>query len=125
MHSERSIKEISNLLAILKKEKEVHTYSLSHWQTFLDRERVDIAKIGTVTSYVVEKLKQIKVDKKIGNYERLSCSRRLLRLDPSNLECRHFIDSLNRNKFAVCTPISNIKTRSNIKTKLHSIRSKK
>jgi hypothetical protein len=111
MHSERSIKEIGSLLTTLKKEKEVHANSLSRWQAFLNQERADIAKIGTVTSYVGEKLKQIKVDTKTENYERLSYGRRLLRLDPSNLECRRFIYGLTGKKSVGYVPITNSKAK--------------
>ena len=120
MHSEYSIKEIGSLLTALKSEKEAHAKSLSHWQAFLDRERADIAKAGAVTTYVVEKLKQIKADNNIANSERISYSRRLLRLDPSNSECRRFVDSLTGKVSVVSNPHV-----LNKKTKRHIVHTKK
>lgn len=125
-HSERSIKEIGSLLTTLKREKEVHANSLSNWQTFLDKERADITKIGTVTSYVTEKLKQIKVDTKMINSDRLSYSQRLLHLDPSNLECRRFVGSLTGKKNILHVPVVSSKTKNdNIHSRILHQRSQK
>lgn len=118
-YSERSIKEISSLLASLKVEKETHANALSNWQTLLTKERVDIVKVGTVTAYVVEKLKQIKSDTQMLHSERVPHVRRLLRLDPSNSECRRYSDGLTGKLPA------NHATKSNKTSKHHSFRVKK
>jgi tetratricopeptide (TPR) repeat protein len=92
--SEKSLKEIDALLTLLKKEQETYAASLTEWQGFLAKERADIARLGTVTAYVTEKLEQVKADDARPRPERLAYGRRLLRLDPSNLECQRFVDGL-------------------------------
>ena len=81
--SEQSIKEIKDLLNLLKTEKESYEVSLADWQKFLIKERLEIAKFGTLAEYVAEKLKQIKLDTTKTNLERLAYEKRLLHLDPS------------------------------------------
>jgi len=92
--SEKSLKEIDGLLALLKEEQQTYAASLAQWQAFLAKERADIARLGTVTAYVAEKLEQVKADDARPLTERLAYGRRLLRLDPSNLMCQRFVDGL-------------------------------
>lgn len=84
--SEQSIKEIKDLLNVLKTEKESYEASLTDWQKFLTKERSEITKFGTVTEYVAEKLKQIKLDATKTDLERLAYEKRLLHLDPSAIK---------------------------------------
>jgi len=92
--SEKSLKEIDDLLALLKQEQKTYAASLAEWQGFLAKERADIARLGTVTAYVAEKLEQVKADDAKPLTERLAYGRRLLRLDPTNRECQRFVDGL-------------------------------
>jgi hypothetical protein len=92
--SEKSLKEIDALLTLLKKEQETYASSLAEWQGFLAKERADVARLGTVTAYVAEKLEQVKADDARPRTERLAYGRRLLRLDPSSRECQRFVDGL-------------------------------
>ena len=92
--SEKSLKEIDALLTLLRAEKETCASALVDWQGFLAKERADIARLGTVTVYVAEKLEQVKEDDAKPRTERLAYGRRLLRLDPTNAECQRFVDGL-------------------------------
>ena len=92
--SEKSLKEIDALLTLLKKEQETYAASLAEWQGFVAKERADIARLGTVTAYVAEKLEQVKADDARPRTERLAYGRRLLRLDPSSAECQRFVAGL-------------------------------
>jgi small-conductance mechanosensitive channel len=92
--SERSLKEIDGLLAQLKQAKTSNETNLAEWKGFLAKERADIGRLGTVTAYVAEKLEQVKANDARPRAERLAYGRRLLRLDPSNPDCRRFVDEL-------------------------------
>ena len=87
--SEKSLKEIDALLDLLKKEQETYAAALAEWQGFLAKEHADVARLGTVTAYVTEKLEQVKADDARPRAERvvaLSCaassSLKLLALGP-------------------------------------------
>lgn len=91
--SEKSLKEIDDLLALLKSEKEANATSLAKWQGVLATERDDIARFGTVTTYVAQKLQQVLSDPPPPR-DCLAYGRRLLKLDPSNPDCQRFVASL-------------------------------
>jgi hypothetical protein len=93
-HSEKSLREIDNLVALLRREREAYAASLAQWQGFLDKERADIARAGSPTTYVAEKVEQVKADDARPRPERLAYARRLLRLDSANGEARHFVSRL-------------------------------
>ena len=92
--SERSLGEIESLLALLKKEREVYTASLTEWQGFLAKEKADLARTGSAAAYVVEKLDQLKADDARPRTERLAYGRRLQHLDPANTDVTHFLNGL-------------------------------
>ncbi|MDR3669623.1 MAG: hypothetical protein P4L36_02200 [Holophaga sp.] len=92
--SEKSLKEIDGLLALLKQEQETYAASLAQWQAFLAKEHADIARLGSVNAYVAEKLEQVKADDARPRTERLAYGRRLLRLNPASQECRRFVDGM-------------------------------
>ena len=58
------------------------------------RDYADIARLGTVTAYVAEKLEQVKADDARPLTERLAYGRRLQRLDPTSILCQRFVDGL-------------------------------
>lgn len=93
-HSEWAIKEIDGLLDRLKADQDNDTKSLAAWQEFLAKEKQDIEGAGSIPKYVVDKLIQVKADESRPRNERLAYARRLLRLDPTNKDCRRFIDGL-------------------------------
>jgi len=92
--SERSLKEIDGLLTLLRQEKATYADSLAEWQGFLAKEKAEIARFPSVAAYVTEKLDQVKADDARPRPERLAYGRRLMRLDPANLECQRFVDGL-------------------------------
>ena len=92
--SEKSLKEIDALMALLRKEKDVYAGSLAEWQGFLAKERAEIARTGSPAAYVAEKVEQVKADDARPRAERLAYGRRLLHLDPSNEDARRFVGSL-------------------------------
>lgn len=92
--SERSLGEIDGLLALLKKEREVYTASMTEWQGFIAKEKADIARTGSAAAYVAEKLDQIKADDARPRTERLAYGRRLQHLDPNNPDVARFVNSL-------------------------------
>jgi hypothetical protein len=92
--SEKSLREIDALLALLRKERDTYAGSLADWKSFLAKERSDLSRLGAVTAYVAEKLDQVKADDARPRTERLAYGRRLLRLDPSNRDCQRFVDGL-------------------------------
>jgi hypothetical protein len=92
--SERALTEIDSLAATLKKEQEVYAGSLAEWQGFLAKEKADLARKGTVQAYVAEKLEQVKGDDAKPLPERLAYARRLLHLDPANVDCHRLVNGL-------------------------------
>lgn len=92
--SEKSLREIDALLALLRKERDTYSAALAEWKGFLAKERADVGRLGTVTAYVAEKLEQVKADDARPRTERLAYGRRLLRLDPANRDCQRFVDGL-------------------------------
>ena len=92
--SEHSLREIDDLLGLLKQEQQTYATALAQWQAFLAKEKADIARKGTVTAYAAEKLEQVKADDAKPLVERLAYGRRLLRLDPTSQDCRRFVDGL-------------------------------
>lgn len=92
--SEKSLKEIDEVLVLLRKEQETYAASLAGWQDFLAKERADIARLGSKSAYVAEKLEQVKADDARPRTERLAYGRRLLSLDPTNQECQRFVNGL-------------------------------
>ena len=93
-HSEWSLKEIDNLLAQLKKERDTYVASLAGWRDFLTREKQEIAEAGGSPKFVAEKLEQVKADSARPRSDRLAYGRRLLRLDPGNVECKKLVNGL-------------------------------
>jgi septation ring formation regulator EzrA len=93
-HSEWAIKEIDSLMDRLKKDQENDARSLAAWQDFLAKEKLDLEAAGTSQKYVIDKLIQVKADESRPRNERLAYARRLLRLDPTNKDCRRFVDGL-------------------------------
>ena len=102
--SEKSLKEIDALLTLLKQEQATYAASLAEWQGFVAKERADIARLGTASAYVAEKLEQVKADDARPRPERLAYGRRLLRLDPGSQECQRFVDGLEGKEDKVQPP---------------------
>lgn len=92
--SETALKLIDGLLTTLRQEKETYAASVAVWQDFLAKEHADIARFGSVSAYVAEKLEQVKADDARPRKERLAYGRRLIRLDPANPDCQRFVDGL-------------------------------
>lgn len=107
--SEKSLKEIDALLVLLKKEQETYAASLNEWQGFLAKERTDIARLGSKSAYVAEKLEQVKADDARPRTERLAYGRRLLSLDPANQECQRFVNGLEGKDEAAPVPAKKVK----------------
>ncbi len=93
-HSERALKSIDEVLAQLKSEKETYGKSLADWQGFLVKEKLETAQAGSPAKYVAEKLEQVKADDARPRFERISYGRRMLRLDPANVDARRFVNGL-------------------------------
>ncbi|MDR2696987.1 MAG: hypothetical protein LBB40_00750 [Holophagales bacterium] len=93
-NSEQSIKDIDEILYILKTEHETCAKSLIEWSDFLLKERTDIQELGSSEKYVTEKLAQVQGDGNRSSFERISYARRLLRLDPKNQSCQQFLNTL-------------------------------
>jgi chromosome segregation ATPase len=93
-HSEWAIQEIDGLLDRLQKDQETDAKSLAAWQEFLAKEKEEIASAGSVQKYVADKLVQVKADETRPRGERIAYGRRLLRLDPTNKDCRQFLEGL-------------------------------
>lgn len=92
--SEKSLREIDALLALLRKEQETYAAAATEWKAFVAKERAEITRLGTPTAYVAEKFEQVKADDARPRTERLAYGRRLLRLDPNNRDCQRFVDGL-------------------------------
>lgn len=92
--SEKSLQEIDGLLGLLRKERDTYSAALAEWKGFLAKEHGDIQRLGAVTTYVAEKLEQVRADDARPRIERLAYGRRLLRLDPSNRDCQRFVNGL-------------------------------
>jgi len=93
-NSEQSIKDIDEILYILKAEHETCARSLNEWKDFLQKERMDIQELGSLQKYVTEKLAQVKGDASRSSFERISYARRLSKLDPTNESCQQYLSSL-------------------------------
>lgn len=93
-HSEQSLREIDAILAHLKEDQEATAKSLATWKEFLDKEKQDIATAGSTQKYVADKLEQVKADEARPRFDRLSYTRRLARLDPSNQGCAALVRTL-------------------------------
>ena len=89
-----SLAEIDRIMAMLKKEQDGYAASLSEWMGFLAKEKADLAHKGSAHAYVAEKLEQVRGDDAKPQVERLTYARRLLVLDPANVECRRLVDGL-------------------------------
>lgn len=98
--SESSIKEINSLLVLLNKEKNDYELSVSNWQQIIQKERSEIHKFGTVANYVVYKLSQIKNSDYQSHFDKVSVLRRMVKLDPLNIEGQQMLtDCINiKNK---------------------------
>lgn len=92
--SEKALKEIDGLLAQIRGIRAAYEKSLEEWRTFLERERAEIAQVGSSAKYVAEKLPQVRADETKPRFDRLAYARRLKRLDPSNEACAEFVSSL-------------------------------
>jgi chromosome segregation ATPase len=93
-HSEQSLRDIDGILGWLKKDQETSSKALAAWQEFLAKEKQDLAQVGSVHQYVVDKLEQVEADDARPRFDRLAYARRLHRLDPSNPGGPKFIDAL-------------------------------
>jgi hypothetical protein len=93
-HSERAFKSIDEVLAQLRTDKETYGKSLAEWQGFLVKEKLEVAQAGSASKYVADKVEQVKADDARPRFERISYGRRMLRLDPSNLDAKRFLNSL-------------------------------
>jgi hypothetical protein len=87
-HSEDSLKAMDAALATLRQEKADYEKSAGDWQTFLAGEKEGIAAAGGVSAYVDAKAAEVKADGAKPLDERLAYARRLIRLDPANLEAK-------------------------------------
>ncbi|MDR1841474.1 MAG: hypothetical protein LBQ86_06075 [Holophagales bacterium] len=93
-NSEQAIKDIDGILSLLRLEEETCARSLTEWNGFLSKERLDIQGLGSQKRYVTEKLAQVKGDANRPRFERIAYARRLLRLDPTNGDCQGFLNSV-------------------------------
>ena len=93
-HSEDSMKAMDAALATLRQEKADYEKSSADWQSFLAKEKDDITAAGSVSAYVGAKAAQVKADGAKPLDERLAYARRLLKLDPANLEAKRLEASL-------------------------------
>lgn len=93
-HSEQALVEIRNVLTQLRNLQELYAKSHASWRTFLEQEQAELAKVGSSARYASEKLEQVKADDAKPKSERLSYGRRLLRHDPTNADCRRFVNGL-------------------------------
>jgi len=103
-NSEQSIRDIDEILSLLKMEKEICAKSLADWNGFLRKEQMDIQEIGSPQKYVTEKLAQVKGDTNRSRFELISYARRLLKLDPTNQSCQQFLNSLVGNNSPKSAP---------------------
>jgi hypothetical protein len=92
--SERSLGEIDNLTAQLRKEQETYAASLAEWQGFLAKEKGEIARKGSLDAYVAEKIEQVKGDDAKPLPERLAYARRLIHLSPTNPDSLRLVNGL-------------------------------
>jgi hypothetical protein len=93
-NSERSIRDIDDILYLLKTEEEVNSRSLEEWSGFLARESAEIQELGSAQRYVAEKLAQVAGNDRMSRFERVSFAMRLQRLDPANTAVKGFLNSL-------------------------------
>ncbi len=93
-HSEKSLKDIQNLLNQIRGIRDIYTKSLLDWQGFLAKEREELSQSGASTKYAREKLEQVKADDARPKFERLAYGRRLQRLDPDCQDCTRFVNGL-------------------------------
>ncbi|MDR0498205.1 MAG: hypothetical protein LBH03_00530 [Holophagales bacterium] len=90
-NSEQAIKDIDEVLFVLKTEYETCAKSLLEWSDFILKEGMDIRELGSPQKYVTEKLAQVKGDGNRTSFECISYARRLLKLDPTNQSCQQFL----------------------------------
>jgi len=93
-NSEQAIRDITDILSLLRLEEETCARSLTEWNGFLAKERLEIQGLGSPQRYVTEKLAQVSGDANRSRFERIAYARRLLRLDPTNEQCQVFLNSL-------------------------------
>jgi chromosome segregation ATPase len=93
-HSEESLKTMDTILASLRVDKDSCTKSLADWQSFLAKEKADVASMGSEKKFVSEKLEQVKGDDARSRSERLAYARRLARLDPTNKDVTRLVNGL-------------------------------
>jgi hypothetical protein len=93
-NSEQSILDIEVILSTLRDEVDTCAKSLNEWNGFLMKERVDIQGMGSIPRYVTEKFAQIKEDTSRSRFELISYTRRLLKLAPTNEDCKQFLNTL-------------------------------
>jgi hypothetical protein len=92
--SEQSIRDIDDILSLLKTEEETNSRSLGEWSGFLARESAEIQELGSAQRYVTEKLAQVAGNDRMSRFERVSFAMRLQRLDPANAAVKGFLNSL-------------------------------
>jgi len=93
--SGQAIKDIGDILLLLRTEDETCSRSLNEWNGLLTQERAEIQGFGSSQRYVTEKLAQVigqSGDK--SRFERVSYARRLVTLDPTNEQARRHLNSL-------------------------------
>lgn len=93
-HSEDALKAMDGALAALRQEKADYDASSASWSAFLDKEKADISAAGGASTYVSQKVEQVKGDTTKSPLERLAYTERLLRLDPSNAAAKRLEASL-------------------------------
>jgi hypothetical protein len=93
-NSERSIRDIDDILSRLRAEEDTCSRSLDEWDGFLARESAEMQELGSGQRYVTEKLAQVMGNDKMSRFERISFARRLQRLDPANAAVKEFLNSL-------------------------------
>ena len=93
-HSEHALKDIESILVRLREAKDTTTKAATDWQTFLAKEKADLAEAGGTSKYVAEKLEQVKADDARPRGERLIYARRLQKLDPANAGVTRLVNTL-------------------------------
>lgn len=93
-HSQQSLKDMEAILAQLQKDKDDFSRDTEAWTTFLAKEKEDISSRGGATSYVAEKVAQVKADDARPRTERLAYAFRLQKLDPANNDVQRLLNGL-------------------------------
>jgi hypothetical protein len=93
-YSERALKDIEEILTRLRQTKEGAVKATADWQAFLAAEKLEQEKAGGLTSFIAEKLEQVKADDARPKTDRLAYARRLQKLEPSNQDVARLVNGL-------------------------------